>query len=376
MRRVYSLKILWHGHQRFLPAVLAVAFSAVLIAVQLGMLLGNLAVTSRPIDHAAAQIWVGICDLPSIELGHPIPESWMFRVQTEPEVEDAEGYLYEFNYWHKPRGGSVNCCIIGARLDDSALGCVNVLTPAVRIWLTEPGAIVVDDSELARLGLRRGIGETAEVAGHKVRIVGLVHGFRSIWAPYVFCSMQTARTLLFQYRPDQVHYVLARCRRDSDVPVVVERMSRKYPEMTVIAAHDFSLKTRLYWLMRTKIGLSMGLTSALALVVGLVITSQTLYAAVTSSLREYAVLRALGLPRWRIAALVLAQSFWIGLGGVSISLPMALAIKRLAGSLGAEMLLPLWLLAGTITVTMAIALLSGLLSLRSLRLVEPANLLR
>jgi hypothetical protein len=33
-------------------------------------------------------------------------------------------------------------------------------------------------------------------------------------------------------------------------------------------------------------------------------------------------------------------------------------------------------LAGTITVTMAIALLSGLLSLRSLRLVEPANLLR
>ena len=97
MRRPYSLKILWHGRNRFLPAVLAVSFSAVLIAVQLGVLLGTLAVTSKPIDHASAHIWVGIRDVPSIELGHPIPESWLFRLQAQPEVEDAEGYLYEFN---------------------------------------------------------------------------------------------------------------------------------------------------------------------------------------------------------------------------------------------------------------------------------------
>jgi putative ABC transport system permease protein len=376
MRRLYSLKILWHGHQRFLPAVLAVAFSAVLIAVQIGMLLGTLAVTSRPIDHAAAQIWVGIRGVSSIELGHPIPESWLYRVQAEPEVEEAEEYLYEFNYWHKPTGGSAHCCIIGARLEDSALGFVSDLTPAMRARLTEPGAVVVDDTEVERLGLRNGIDETAEVAGHKVRVVGLVHGFKSIWGPYVFCSTQTARTLLFQYRPGQVQYLLARCRRSSDVPAVVERLRRKYPDMTVIAAHDFSLKTRLYWLTRTKIGLSLSLTSVLALVVGLVITSQTLYAAVVSSLREYAVLVALGLPRWRIGALVLAQSFWIGLGGVSTSLPMALLIKRLAGAIDAEMLLPMWLLAGTAFVTMTIAVTSGLLALRSLRQVEPANLLR
>jgi putative ABC transport system permease protein len=77
MRRLYSLKILWHGRNRFLPAVLAVSFSAVLIAVQFGVLLGTLAVTSRPIDHAAAEIWIAIRDVPSIELGHPIPESWL-----------------------------------------------------------------------------------------------------------------------------------------------------------------------------------------------------------------------------------------------------------------------------------------------------------
>jgi putative ABC transport system permease protein len=93
-------------------------------------------------------------------------------------------------------------------------------------------------------------------------------------------------------------------------------------------------------------------------------------------LREYAVLRALGLPRWRIATMVLAQSFWIGLGGVATSLPMALLLGRVAGQIGAEVQLPAWLLAATIMVTMAIALVSGLLALRSLRLAEPASLLR
>ena len=376
MRRLYSLKILWHGRQRFLPAVLAVAFSAVLIAVQFGVLLGTLAVTSRPIDHAAAQVWVGIRNVPSIELGHPIPDSWLLRIQAEPEVEDVEEYLYEFNYWHKPTGGAQHCCIIGARLEGSALGAVNDLTPEMRTLLTEPGAVVVDETELERLGLKHGIGETAEVVGHKVRVVGLVHGFKSIWGPYVFCSMQTARGLLFQYRPNQAQYLLARCHSGADVPALIERLSRKYPEMAVIADHDFSIQTRLYWLTRTRIGLALGLTSVLALVVGLVITSQTLYAATAASLREYAVLRALGLPRWRIAALVFAQSFWIGLAGVAVSLPMSVGLARLAGVIGAEVLLPAWLLAGTITVTMSIALTSGLLALRSLRLIEPANLLR
>jgi putative ABC transport system permease protein len=376
MRKLYSLKILWHGHNRFLPAILAVAFSAVLIAVQFGVMLGALAVTSRPIDHAQAQIWVGIGGVPSIELGHPIPETWMYRVQVEPEVEEVEDYLYEFNYWHKPGGGSVHCCIIGARLEAPALGVVSDLTPEMRTRLTEPGAVVVDETELDRLGLQHGIGETAEVVGHKVRVVGLVHGFKSIWGPYVFCSMQTARKLLFQYRPGQTQYLLARCRHSADVPVVIERLRSKYPEMAVIAKHDFSIQTRLYWLTRTRIGIALGLTAALALLVGLVITSQTLYAAVTASLREFAVLRALGLPRWRVGALVLALSFWIGLAGVATSLPMAVALGRLAGVIGAEVLLPPWLLAGTIIVTMAIALVSGLLALRSLRLVEPANLLR
>ncbi len=263
MRRPYSLKILWHGRNRFLPAVLAVSFSAVLIAVQFGVLLGTLAVTSKPIDHASAQIWVGIRDVPSIELGHPIPESWLFRLQAQPEVEDAEGYLYEFNYWHKPAGGAVHCCIIGARLEHSSLGAVRDLTREMRIRLTEPGAVVIDELEVGRLGLKHGIGEVAEVMGHKVRVVGLVRGFKSIWGPYVFCSMQTARMLLPFHRPDEFQYLVVHCHSSAEASAVAARLRRKYPEMSVLTRDRFSVQTRLYWLTQTRVGIALGLTSVL-----------------------------------------------------------------------------------------------------------------
>lgn len=377
MRPPYSLKILLHGRNRFLPAVLAVALSAVMIAVQIGVLLGTLAVTSKPIDHAPADIWVAIRDVSSIELGHPVPESWMHRLEAQPEVERAESYLYEFVYWHKPGGGSVHACVVGSRLGPDALGALSDLAPEVRTRLTEPGAVVVDDSDLRRLGLKKGVGDTAEIVGHKVRVVGLVHGFKGVWGPYVFCSHETARRVLsFKFHTDQCEYLLARCRRARDVGPVVERLRRQYPDMAVATREGFSLRTRLYWLTQTRVGIALGLTSLLSLLVGLLITSQTLYAATAASLREYAVLRALGLPRWRLSGLVIAQSGWIGLAGVLLSVPAALLLGQVAGRIGAEVELPPWLLGGTTLLTLGIAAFSGLLALRSLRLAEPATLLR
>ena len=55
----YSLATFWYERQRFLPGVLAVAFSALLIALQCGLLLGLFSITSIPIDHTQADVWVG-----------------------------------------------------------------------------------------------------------------------------------------------------------------------------------------------------------------------------------------------------------------------------------------------------------------------------
>src|SRR5262249_9152393 len=105
-----------------------------------------------------AQVWMASPEGLSLELGYPIPESWRSRLASMPEVVDTEPYLYGFSYWRKPRGGSEVCCVIGSQLKRGALGVVSDLTPRMRTMLTEPGAIVVDETELERLGVAGGGG--------------------------------------------------------------------------------------------------------------------------------------------------------------------------------------------------------------------------
>ena len=132
----------------------------------------------------------------------------------------------------------------------------------------------------------------------------------------------------------------------------------------------------MHWLTKTKAGIALGYAAALGLLVGAVVTYQTLSAAVKGSLREYAVLRALGIPRWRMAMAVMAQSFWVGVIGVGLSFPAVYGLAFVAARMGLDVILPWQLLVMATGVTLTMALLSGLLALRTLRQVEPAMLLR
>jgi putative ABC transport system permease protein len=369
----YVLAILWHERQRFLPGVLAVAFSALLIALQCGLLLGMFAVTSIPVDQSSADIWIAAPHVQGVDLGRPIPLDFMSRLASQQEVEQPEVYIQGFNYWTKPRGGSQLCNVVGGRLEETSISILRVLPRELRQQLTEPGTVVIDKSDMDRLGIEK-VGEMAEVTGHKVRVIGLVEGLPSFAGPYVFCSIRTARPLL-HLGPDKSMFLLARCRESADAQEVVKRL-RDFDDMTVFATRDFSFRTRMHWLTTTKAGIALGYTAVLGLLVGAVVTSQTLYSATVSSFREYATLEALGIPRWRIAFMIVSQAFWIGISGIVVALPVTLGLAEVARLLQVHVLLPVELLVGAAAVTLTMALLSGLAALRSLRFIDVYSLLR
>jgi putative ABC transport system permease protein len=174
---------------------------------------------------------------------------------------------------------------------------------------------------------------------------------------------------------DQTTYVLARCHDPANAAVVVERL-RVNPHVSVFTAEELSWRTRLHWMMKTKAGIALGFAAALGLLVGAVVTSQTLYAATAVSMREYAMLRALGIPRRKMRGMVLAQSLWVGVIGIGLGVPAVYSLAEAAAALGAKVLVSPWLVAAAGIVTLVMALLSGLVALRSLRLAEPATLLR
>jgi putative ABC transport system permease protein len=371
----YSLTTLWYERQRYLPGVLAVAFSALLIALQCGLLLGLFSITSIPIDHTSAHVWMGAPKVLSVDLGRPIPESALARMGVLPEIERCEIYLQGFAFWAKPGGGNELCMVIGSRLSPDSLGKIDQLTPQQCGLLAEEGTVIIDESDVERLGVE-GVGSVAYISGEPVRIVSLTKGLRSLAGPYVLCSVETARKRLPVQQGQTTTYVLGRCRNEQDAPKVVQHLG-KYNDVSALTARDFSRRTQMHWLTKTKAGAALGYAAALGLLVGAVVVSQTLYAATIASLREYAVLQALGIPRWRMALMVVSQSFWIGIIGIALALPAVYGLAWAADQLmTVKIALPWWLQGGAAAVTLLMALLSGLFALRSLRQIEPAMLLR
>ena len=290
----YSLAIVWRERNRFLPAAFAVTFSAVLIAVQCGVLLGFLAVASRPIDRASADIWVGSRELVTLGFSDPIPETWRLRVTTQPEIVQVEPYYFGWGFWHRRNGAVDQCYIVGSRLEAGALGAMPDLTAEIRRRMCKLGAIAVYDADLSLLGLESGVGEVGEISGRRVEVVARIgegHTGAGLM-PGVFASLRTARLLApSEDEVEQFTYLLARCRDPSASADVARRLREQYRDMTVLTRADFSRRTQLYWLTRTKAGLSLLFVALLGILVGAVITSQTLYAAIVSSLKQYAVLR-------------------------------------------------------------------------------------
>jgi len=370
----YSLAILWHDRQRYLPAMLAVMFSALLVSLQFGLLLGTFSMVSIPIDNTMADVWVGEPRVASLDVGDSVPERWRDRLDAQPEVVETEPYIQGFFPWTKPQGGTENSIIVGCRLHKGALGAVRQLTPAMRVELAEPGAVVVDKADMRRLGLTTGVGEFAQVGGRRVRVVGVVRGLKGLGGPYVFCSLETARRLL-RVPADEVTYILARCRDPLDAPRLVERL-RQYANMSAFTSAEFSFRSRWHWLVMSGGGIALGCAALLGLLVGAVVTSQTLYAATAASFREYAVLRALGVPRWRIAQIILAQAFWLGVAGVLLAFPAVLGLAYVADLLGARVFMPPWVLGSAAGLTLTVAMVAGLTALRSLRHLQLATLLR
>lgn len=373
----YSLATVWRQPLRYLPAVFAVAFSAVLSTLQCGLLVGILNIAARPIRRSDADVWLASPGVRGLGFGRPIPVAWKARLLSQPEVRRVEEYLCGFAQFQRPDGSTDQCSVVGMRLEAGSLGALKDLTPEMRRHLTRPGTAVVYESELPLLGLRDTPGEVGEVAGHRVEIVGILRGGEGAgMTPGLYCSLRTARGLLAELSGRQTTYLLAQSRNAEDASRLAWRLGANYADMDAMTSGQMAWRTQRHWLIKTRAGLVLGFAAALGLFVGAVVTSQTLYGATVASLREYAVLRALGIPRERLRRLVLGQSFWVTLAGLALALPLTVILARLARPMNVEVLLPPWLVAGVGALTLGIGLVSGAGALRSLRQADPATLLR
>lgn len=364
--------------KRFLPAVLAVAFSGLLVLVQFGLLLGIFSTVSVVVDRARADLWVGFPGAPSFDLGRSITQRHEMSLRMEANVTAVEPLIVGYADWRGPRGNPVSAVVVGVEPTTNSLGMPDTFTPQLRLALQEPDAIVVDVVDLDKLGVQ--IGDVGEINGKRAKIVGVTTGFRNIGGAYMFCSVTSARRFMGMLGMEAgfATYLLVGLRDPTEAAAIRARLqpSGPRPQYSVWTAPDFSKQSQLYWLTESGAGASFAFSSMLGLIVGIVVTSQTLMGTIVASLREYATLRALGVPRRRLSMVVLEQSVWVGLAGLAVAATGTAAVWLIAKLNHVGIVIPWWSILGTAFITLAVAVGSGLYALRALFRAQPAELLR
>lgn len=370
-------KMLLHERRRFAAAVAAVTFAGLLLVVQASLLLGMLGTVTTIVDRSAAHLWVGRAGAASVDLGRDVDPSLESFVRAHPRVVQAEKFLQGVGDWRLEGGRTIVTYLFGIDTRPGALALASLITAEQRRLLDEPGAVLIDGADVEKLGAR--LGEPAEVNGQRVRVVGLLDGLRAIGGANVLASLQTVRRVTPSTAgPESFTYLLARVDDPGRLPETLQELRALAPpgRLGFWAADSLSGQSQLFWLRESGVGASSGFAALLGLVVGVLVTNQVLLSVILASLREYASLRALGVPVRSLAAVVLEQAAWVGGLGVGVTAVLFGGVRLLAASAHVPLQCPPWLAAACALLVLAVALLSGLSAVRTLRKADPALLLR
>lgn len=368
-------KTLIHEWRRFLPAMLAVAFSGLLLLMQAALVFGIFGSTAVYITASDADLWVGYPGTQSIELGRPIAPRARTALLMDPGVARVEPFAWVDGDWRGPAGtGGVSVFVSGISTQPDGMIFSDVLNPVQRASLKEPFAVIVDRADLPKLGVP--IGGQALINGQLVRIIGVAHGIRALGGVNVVASLETARALDDDTDDGEVAYYVAKLKPGADAAKVAAHVNGGASGYAAWTASSFARRAVLYWMFQTGAGLGVVFLAIVVFAVGAIITSQTLMGAIAGSVREYATLHALGVSLGSLRRVVLEQAAWIGVCGLVAGILLSLGLIGLAKmqDVPVQLNLPAWLICAALV--MGIALVSGMAAVRALRHADPALLLR
>ncbi|MFK3602097.1 ABC transporter permease [Pseudomonas sp. AP19] len=366
-----------HEWRRFLPAIIAVGFAGLLQLLQTALVMGIFSSASVYITGSTADLWVGYPGTQSVNLGRPIDAGVEMRLRMDSDVLKVEPFRWVDADWRGERDtGGVSVYVSGIDAGAQGLMFSQLLPTALRARLNEPGAVIVDRADLNSLGVTQG--DVATLNGHRVHVVGVISGLRALGGVNVVTSLATAQQLETAADDDRVTYLVVKLRAPSQADAVAARLAgaSAFGTYAVWTAERFSRRSQMYWMFDTGAGAGVLFLAAIVFLVGAVITSQTLMAAVVGSIREYATLNALGVGVSTLRKVVIEQAFWVGALGLLGSTVLAGLFFAIAHYYNVPVMLSPVAALVCLLLSMTLALVSGLAAIRTLRHADPTSLLR
>ncbi|MCA9177270.1 MAG: FtsX-like permease family protein [Planctomycetales bacterium] len=370
----FALKTLLFDRGKLLIAVLGVVFSVVLVSIQGGLFLGLMSKASMLVDYSQADIWISRRGVENVDFSHVLPERWLSRLRAVPEVQEAQPLIVGKAMATTPDGGYEDVWVIG-EAPESSIGFNWRYDAGQRRQAMGADAVTIDVHDRWKLG-DLGIGDTFELNGRRARIAATTNGVLGfLVTPYLTTNINSARA--FCSIPDhQCSYFLVKALPGQPIDELCRKLRDRLPEAEVMPAGTFGSRSRQYWMSRTGIGLSFGASTALGLVVGLVMVAQSLYAITLDRLSDYATLKAMGAHDREIWLVLVTQALAIALAGSIVGVAVTYAAVVLVATPVTPIITPLWLVIVGVLVNIGICLASASLPARRIHRVDAQTVLQ
>lgn len=231
--------------------------------------------------------------------------------------------------------------------------------------------VVIDQITAERLGV--GIGDRLLIAGGRLRIVGLTKGTFSIISSVSFIAYSTFVRL--EGAAGSASYVLVWPRRGVSPGALVPHLNAAYPVTAQTSGGFSSHERQVVSDMSTE--LIEGLVS-IGFVVGVVVAGLAIYTATVARLREYAVLKAIGMRNRSLYGTILRQALLTVGTGLLVALALLALLNAVVGRVepSISMLLSSDILARAALATTLIGAVAALLPARRVARVDPASAYR
>lgn len=365
-----AIKNLFYDKIRLTVTLVGIIFSVVLSSVQLGLFVGFQRATSDILLNSKADLWITSKNVTHAEDGVAFPEQKLYQARAATGVERAEKQIVQFAGWKKPDGAETGILLVGFNLDGGMGGPWNIVAGSADD-LRQPDAVMVEELYKAKLGVTH-VGQTAEINGFRVRVVGFTRGIRSFTtSPPVFTSFKNAQNF-YRLREDQTLYLVVKAKEDFTIEQVKENLRAKLADVDVYTRAEWTDKQRNYWMFGTGAGITVLIAAFLGLLVGVVVVAQTIYSATVDHIREYGTLKAMGASNFYLYRVIITQAFLSGLMGYAIGMSAALFVSNRSLQGTTAIILPWELIAGLFVITLGMCVLASVISINKVTRIDPA----
>lgn len=374
-----ALRMLTGDRAKYLGLIFAIAFSTFLLENQTSIFASIMRRTASQIaDVTDADVWVMDPATKYFDETKPLKDTDLLRVRGVPGVDYAVRLLKSQPVARTAQGNFSAGILLG--IDDATLvGAPRKILLGTWEALRQPNSIVIDQAGFILLfpGAKLDLGRTLEINDHLVRIVGISDASAPFASFPVMHARYTEALNFVGPQRSQMSFVLARP-KPGVPPAGLTRRIQAATGLRARTRDEFRWDCINYYLANTGIPVNFGITISIALLIGLVVSGQTLYLFTLESLRQFGVLKAIGVTNRRLVGMILLQAGHVGFIGYAFGTAMAAGFFNITlHKLATRGIVLLWENVVGVGVLMAgVVVAASLLSIRRVLVLEPAAVFR